>query len=175
MNVAKPLKLYTQDEFEQMEKEDNFNYELIDGMVMMSPRPTLEHQSISGNIYYELRNVLKGMSCKPIQEIEFVLEGNILIPDLAVICNDDLKGKRYEKAPLIVIEIVSPSSVSRDYILKRRKYEQLGVQEYWIVSPDERCIDVFDFVLNKHRNYCEGLLQSDTLTEIKMDLTAVFA
>ena len=175
MNVAKPLKLYTQDEFEQMEKEDNFNYELIDGMVMMSPRSTLEHQSISGNIYYELRNVLNGMSCKPIQEIEFVLEGNILIPDLAVICNDDLKGKRYEKAPLIVIEIVSLSSVSRDYILKRRKYEQLAVQEYWIVSPDERCIDVFDFVSNKHRNYCEGLLQSDVLTEIKMDLTAVFA
>lgn len=43
MNVAKPLKLYTQDEFEQMEKEANLNYELIDGMVMMSPRPTLEH------------------------------------------------------------------------------------------------------------------------------------
>ena len=100
-------------EFEQMEKEDNLNYELIDGMVMMSSRPTLEHQSISGNIYFELRNVLKGMPCKPIQEIELALEENTLIPDLAVICNDDLKGNRYEKAPLIVIEIVSPSSVSK--------------------------------------------------------------
>jgi len=39
MNVAKPLKLYTLEEFEQMAREDGWNYELIDGLVMMSPRP----------------------------------------------------------------------------------------------------------------------------------------
>lgn len=174
MNVAKPLKLYTLEEFEQMVKEDGWNYELIDGLVMMSPRPSLEHQNISGNIYFELRNILKSASCKPILEFDLVLDKNNLIPDLAVICNDDLKGKRYEKAPIIVIEIVSLSSVSRDYVTKRHKYEQLGIQEYWIVSPDERCIDVFDFTANKHMNYCSGKVKSAVLPEIEIDLEVIF-
>ncbi|MBO5366225.1 MAG: Uma2 family endonuclease [Peptococcaceae bacterium] len=175
MNVAKPLKLYTLEEFEQMAREDGWNYELIDGLVMMSPRPSLEHQSISGNIYFELRNILKGSNCNPIQEIDLVVDKNNLIPDLAVICNDELKGKRYEKAPIIVIEIASFSSISRDYVTKRNKYEQLGIQEYWVVSPDEKCIDVFDFAANKHMNYCSGKVQSSVLPEIEIDLDAIFA
>ena len=39
MNVAKPLKFYTLKEFEELPREDGWNYELIDGVVMMSPRP----------------------------------------------------------------------------------------------------------------------------------------
>ena len=174
MNVAKPLKLYTLEEFELMAKEDGLNYELIDGMIMMSPRPALEHQRISGNIYFELRNALKNSHCKPIQEIDLVLENNNLIPDLVVICNDDLQGKRYEKVPLIVIEIISPSSASRDYIIKRYKYAQLGIQEYWIVSPEEKCIDVFDFTTDSHINYCSGTVISTILPELAIDLEQIF-
>ena len=174
MNVAKPLKLYTLEEFERMANEDGLNYELIDGMIMMSPRPALEHQRISGNIYFELRNALKNSHCKPIQEIDLVLENNNLIPDLVVICNDDLQGKRYEKVPLIVIEIISPSSASRDYIIKRYKYAQLGIQEYWIVSPEEKCIDVFDFTTDSHINYCSGTVISTILPELTIDLEQIF-
>ena len=162
-------------EFEQLKKEEHLTYELIDGILMMSPRPSLEHQSISGNIYFELRTVLNHSNCKPIQEIDLVMDKNNLVPDLAVICNDDLKGTRYEKAPMIVIEIASLSSVSRDYVTKRHKYEQLGIQEYWVVSPDEKCIDVFDFTANKHMNYCSGKLISSVLPEIEIDLDAIFA
>ena len=174
MNVAKPLKLYTLEEFELMAKEDGWNYELIEGIIMMSPRPALEHQRISGNIYFELRNALKNSHCKPIQEIDLVLEKNNLIPDLAIICNDDLQGKRYEKAPLIVIEIISPSSVSRDYVTKRYKYAQLGIREYWIVSPEEKCIDVFDFTTDTHMNYCSGDVTSAVLPELVIDLEQIF-
>lgn len=39
MNVTKPLKLYTVEEFELMDKDEHFTYELIDGVVMVSPRP----------------------------------------------------------------------------------------------------------------------------------------
>ena len=48
MNVAKPFKLYTLDEFEQMTKEEHITYELIDGIVMMSPRPAAKHQLACG-------------------------------------------------------------------------------------------------------------------------------
>ncbi len=59
MNVAKPFKLYTLDEFEQMTKEEHITYELIDGIVMMSPRPAAKHQLACGNLYAELRTTLR--------------------------------------------------------------------------------------------------------------------
>lgn len=174
MNVAKPLKLYTFEEFEALKKDDNLTYELIDGVVMMSPRPALEHQAISGNLYFELRNALKTTNCKPIQEIDLVLEKNNLVPDLMIICNDELKGTRYEKAPFIVVEIVSPSSISRDCFFKRHKYEQLGIQEYWVIIPDEKCVDVFCFENKQYTHYCGGKIKSFVLPEIEIDLSSIF-
>ena len=176
MNVAKPLEIKTLTEFEAMPKEEGWNYELIDGLVMMSPRPTAKHQVINGNLYSELRHKLKGSRCIPIPEIDLVLEGNNLIPDLMVICNEDITDmKRYEKPPLIAIEIVSPTSASRDHIIKRRKYEQLGIQEYWIVSPEEKCITVFDFVNKNEEMYCEGTVTSFVLPEVVINLEDIFA
>ena len=175
MNVAKPLEIKTLTEFEAMPKEEGWNYELIDGLVMMSPRPTAKHQVINGNLYSELRHKLKGSRCIPIPEIDLVLEGNNLIPDLMVICNEDITDmKRYEKPPLIAIEIVSPTSASRDHIIKRRKYEQLGIQEYWIVSPEEKCITVFDFVNKNEEMYCEGTVTSFVLPEVVINLEDIF-
>ncbi len=174
MTVVNPLKFFTLEEFEKLPREDGWNYELIDGVVMISPRPSLEHQDISGNIYHELRNIFKAKKCKPILEIDLVLENNNFSPDLMVICDDVLKGKRYEKPPTIAIEIVSPTSASRDFITKRRKYEQLGIREYWIVSPEEKCITVFDFSSGNEETYCEGQVQSFALPEIAIDLSVIF-
>jgi Uma2 family endonuclease len=45
-----------------------------------------------------------------------------------------------EGAPDIAVEIVSPDSIQRDYELKRQKYEQAGVPEYWIIDEIEETI-----------------------------------
>ena len=134
MTQMKSLQPVTLSEFGAMKKEEGRNYELIDGIVIMSPRPSLAHQWISGKLFLELWHILKGTSCMPIQEIDLVLDEQNFIPDLMVICNEDIRErKHYDKPPMIAIEIISPTSASRDHILKRRKYEQLGVREYWIV------------------------------------------
>ena len=49
MNVSHPIEPVTPEEFERMDKDERLTYELIDGVVLMSPRPSLEHQKISGN------------------------------------------------------------------------------------------------------------------------------
>ena len=174
MNVAKPLERKNFAEFEAMPKEEGWNYELIDGMVMMSPRPAMKHQRVSSRLLVHLWDSLKEKDCEPVQEVELVLEKDRFIPDLMVICNDNLDDTRYEKPPLIAIEIVSPTSGSRDYITKRRKYEQLGIQEYWIVSPEEKCITVFDFVNQNEEMYCEGTVKSFVLPEIEINLENIF-
>ena len=130
---------------------------------------------ISGNLYFELRTALKGKSYIPIQEIDLVLKGENFIPDLMVICNEDIKDiKRYEKPPMIAIEILSPATASIDYFVKRHKYELLGIQEYWIVSPDEKCVMVISFTTGKQERYCSGQVESVVLPDIRIDLDKIF-
>ena len=47
MNVAQPIPKMTLAEFEALSKEEHLNYELIDGLVMMSPSPSFDHQKIA--------------------------------------------------------------------------------------------------------------------------------
>ena len=100
---------------------------------------------------------------------------NNLLPDLMIICNESFEGKRQETPPLIAIEIVSPSSASIDYFTKRLKYELLGVQEYWIVSPDEKCVMVIRYATREQERYCDSSVKSYVLPEIQIDLNKIFA
>ncbi len=164
------------EEFETMHKIEGLTYELIDGFVMMSPRPAVEHQRISGRLLVALSNFFDGKNCEPIQEIDLVLDGNNFVPDIMVVCIDELKGKRHEQPPLIVIEIVSPSSAYRDYITKRHKYAQLGIREYWLVSPEDKCIAVIDFFNNQEAHYCEqDDAASFAIPDLRISLRKVFA
>lgn len=177
VNVAKPLKLFTLEEFEQMEKDMLSTYELIDGAVMMSPRPALKHQLISANLHAALSSFVKKHGCHILSEIELLLEENCIVPDLSIICDEVsnfMDSARYQKPPLIVIEIVSASSISRDYMLKRHKYGELGVQEYWIVSPDEKCIWVVDYTKNEQHHYCNGQVHSEVLPGLEVEIGDIF-
>ena len=71
-------------------------------------------------------------------------------PDIMIICDKDkLDGKRCNGAPDFIIEIVSPSTSSDDYIRKLYYYKTYGVREYWIVDPKRKLVTV---------NYFEGNL-----------------
>lgn len=119
---------------------------------------------------------LKGKNCEPIQEIDLVLQNEYFIPDLMVVCDENLDDMiRYEKPPLIAIEIISPSSGSRDYFVKRNRYEELGIQEYWIVPQEEKCVMVIEYSTKKQERYCDGKLKSFVLPEIEIDLTDIFS
>ena len=73
-------------------------------------------------------------------------KGNVRSICLLVICKEyDLGAKRFEGAPDLVLEILSPSTRSKDMLLKLYKYQNAGVKEYWIVDPDHETILVYDF------------------------------
>ncbi len=174
MTLIKELQPVTLAEFETMEKQEGLTYELIDSVVMMSPRPAVKHQKTSLRLSAELLALLRNKDCDVIQEIDLVLEDNYFVPDIMIVCGEKFEGTRHEKPPLIVVEIVSPSNASHDYITKRHKYEQLGIQEYWIVSPDEKCIWIISFTANTQEHYCEGKAISHVMPEIVIDLNDIF-
>lgn len=66
-----------------------------------------------------------------------------------VVCDKDkLDDKRCNGAPDFIIEIVSPSNPSDDYIRKLYYYQNYGVREYWIVDPKRKTITVNYFESN---------------------------
>ena len=67
-----------------------------------------------------------------------------------VVCDPaKLDQKRCNGAPDWIIEIVSPSTERMDYGIKLFKYRSAGVREYWIINPQNRTVNVFDFDSNE--------------------------
>lgn len=68
-------------------------------------------------------------------------------PDVSVICDPGkLSDRGCEGVPDWVIEVVSKSSIERDYFLKLMKYWEGGVRSYWIIDPAKRIVRVYDFM-----------------------------
>ena len=127
---------------------DNLAYELefwdelIDGeIVLMSPRPATNHNQTAFNIAALFKTFLKGKTCRvfPDGMDLYLTEKDRFVPDVMVICDrSKIKNDGIHGAPDLVVEVLSPSSIKRDRIYKKRIYEQCGVREYWIRSEERR-------------------------------------
>ncbi|MBQ3509761.1 MAG: Uma2 family endonuclease [Peptococcaceae bacterium] len=169
MNVAKPLTSVTLEEFEQMEKTAHINYELIDGIVLMAPGPSREHQKIAGNLYYSLRTQLHETYCDSIYEMDIKFNGNVYKPDMMVFCDSEAE------LPEIIFEILSPSTRHTDLRIKVLKYEEMGVKEYWIIDPKVKVITIHDFVNNTAETYSiEDTLYSLAQPELVIPAAKIF-
>src|SRR2546421_10095414 len=114
-------------------------YELIDGVVVMSPSPTMRHQTILHLIQAqaeEWRQANPGSRVTPGIDIRF---GKHLVycPDLVVYAPGRISGlpDRPDIPPDLAIELLSPGSKGIDLITKRKDYERFGVREYWVIDP----------------------------------------
>ena len=126
---------------------EEYDEEIINGrVVLMSPRPAIDHIRVAGNIYNIFSNFLKGRKCEAFPDgTELHLdEENVFIPDAMIVCNPDIVRKRgIFGAPDLVVEVLSPSTTKNDIGEKKAVYEKHGVKEYWIVSPVARSIEVY--------------------------------
>ena len=170
MNVARPLAPVTLAEFAAMEKDERLNYELIDGIVMMSPSPSREHQRIEVKLLRQIGGMLDTTPCEPLHELDIHFEGNVFKPDVMVFCDETAE------LPEIIMEILSPSTRHRDLRIKVVKYEEMGVKEYWIIDPKTRTITVHDFIGGTAEGYCAGeTIQSQARPEIVIAVDDIFA
>ncbi len=127
--------------------EEEFWEELIDGKaVLMSPRPATNHNQTAFNIASIFKNFLKGKPCRvfPDGTDLYLTDKDRFIPDVMVICDrSKVRDDGIHGAPDLVVEVLSPSSIKRDRVYKKRVYEQCGVREYWIVNPMDKSVEVY--------------------------------
>ena len=131
---------------------DDKRVELIDGKFYDMASPTIEHQTILGDLHILFRECAERhkMPCRVVlspYDVRLDRDNYTMVqPDLMVICNKpSLDAKRQEGAPELVVEILSPSSRAKDMFLKLYKYQRAGVREYWIVDPKYKTVTVHFF------------------------------
>ena len=142
--------LYTIDDYYALPEDRRA--ELIDGVFYDMGAPALLHQKILGDLYILFRECSDqhNMPCEVFLspcDVRLDMDQYTMVqPDLLVICKGyDIHAIRYEGAPDLVVEIVSPSTRSKDMVLKLYKYQNAGVREYWIVDPKFRTVTVHHF------------------------------
>ena len=135
--------------------DDGYRREVIDGVLIVSPAPNLRHQicvvdlivRLAAGAPDELAVVVSPYDWRPPTRESFQ-------PDVVVIrrADGDPNGP-LRATPLLVVEVLSPSSVQYDKAVKRAAYERLGAHAYWIVDPTSPAITVLR--LNDRGRYRE--------------------
>ena len=150
-------------------KDDYVKTEKINGIIYnMSPSGSFVHGCINGNIYHSLRGQLKNSLCKASMENLdlFLDEDEYVIPDIMLICDrKQIKKNGYYGVPRFIVETLSPSTVLKDKTVKKEKYAELGVDEYWIIEPQGRSLEVYYLEDRAYKLVASYILEDDEKDE----------
>ena len=168
-------------------------WEIIGGEAFaMSPAPGRRHQQLSGELFRQFANHLKGKPCKVFaapfdvrlsertgltdEKIDTVVQ-----PDIIVVCdNYKLDERGCNGSPDLIIEISSPSTSKNDLTIKFDLYQWHGVGEYWVIHPAEQTLLVYkleeDRLYGRPDRYAwDGKVPVPLLGDLEIDLVEVFA
>jgi Uma2 family endonuclease len=132
--------------------DDGRRYELVAGVLVVSPRPTPAHQVVA----FTLASLL-AQACPETWQVvpePAVLIGpdTELVPDVVAAGRDQLAGSKITEPPVLVAEVRSPSTALIDLNRKKAAYERFGVGSYWVVVPEPAKPELIVFELNAGRN-----------------------
>jgi Uma2 family endonuclease len=173
---------------------DDVRRELYDGFIkLMTPAPSSKHQELSFNLSGIFSSFILKKKCKGFaapSDVRFPKNKSsqtdkqvytVLQPDLYIVCDlSKIDDYGCLGAPDLIIEIVSPKNSQRDTKDKFEIYQEHGVLEYWIVSPNDETVTVF--VLDDTSKFqFVGMYAGDDKIPVnifngnlKVDLTEVF-
>jgi len=127
---------------------DGNRYEVVDGELLVTPAPAMRHQRVITRLMAKLTAYLDECS-----RLDTLFPGpadiswghDILVqPDILVATPAEITGKWSDvKTLLLAVEVLSPSSVRHDRVVKRRAYQRHGVAAYWIVDPEAKLVEVW--------------------------------
>ena len=117
--------------------DDGRRYELLDGAIVVTPTPTFRHQRVTFRLARVLDDIVPSGLTVCISPLDvFLPTGDVLQPDVFVISEDAVVDDKVQGGvPLLVVEVLSPSSRRRDAGDKLTAYRDAGVPSYWVVDP----------------------------------------
>jgi Uma2 family endonuclease len=154
--------------------------ELIEGELLVTPALNEKHQRASINLGCDVKAFVDQHSLGRVYFAPFdvILDDyNVVQPDIVVILNehfDRLHSEGLRGAPDMVVEILSPSTSSRDRVYKRVQYFRFGVREYWIVDPIAETVECYTRGTKDFDGGVVAQMTSCILPGFEMQITRVF-
>ena|ERR1700730_11738424 len=138
--------------------DDGKRYEIVDGVLYMSPSPSGSHQRIVGRFHYYLLTYVEFIGSGLVFQAPFDVQlapERVFQPDVFVLLNSSLD--KYTEgciigAPDLVIEVASPGTAIFDRHEKLEAYARSGVPEYWIAEPGTKTIEVLALHAGRYRS-----------------------
>ena len=142
---------YSESDYLAYEAQSPVRHEYIAGEIFAMTGASIRHNVIAGNLFAELRTHLKGTPCRALIEgvkLRLRKEQSYFYPDVMVTCEDRLQEldsqQQIVEAPLVVIEILSPTTEATDRREKLRAYRTLpSRKEYLLVSQEQAQVEIY--------------------------------
>ena len=176
------------EEFMEISEKSTLRMEFINGEIYLLTSPNIGHQEILGRLHLTFHDYFKESTCRVFFapfDVHFkkkeIREPDVMQPDMLVAC--DLEGNitekgRYMGTPVLVIEILSDSTRSKDMITKLDTYRLSGVREYWVIDPKQESIMIYlfaDHEIDRVKAYEKGTkAESQVFNGLSVSVDALF-
>lgn len=164
--------------------DDSYRYEVFHGDLRMVPAPSTDHQDVSRNLEFLIWKFVKEKRLGKVfyAPIDVVFDDEeVYQPDIVFIQSkrrDIIRKNAIHGVPDLIVEIVSPSSAFYDTVEKKELYRKYGVNEYWLVFPDEKAVEIFTLEKGEYREFCrskkKGTVKSKMLEGLQVDIKEIF-
>ncbi len=126
----------------------NRSVELSEGRLIMPPHPTYRHQTALQNVFLKFQAFVGTHQLGVVRFAPLPVRlwpGKIREPDIMFFSTEhsDRIGEQVLGVPDLIVEVISPSTVTTDRVEKFYEYARAGVREYWMVDPEEQAIEVY--------------------------------
>jgi Uma2 family endonuclease len=152
---------------------EGMRVELVEGELLKMANPTVRHRRIVLRLASALTRLV-GMERVLIGPVGVNIDDhNGFQTDLVVVAADALldDAAREVGTPLVVVEVLSPSTMARDRRVKAKHYFKKGVAELWLVDGDARSVEVRT---PSGSTTATGILRSTALPEVEIPLAGIF-
>ena len=148
--MAHPVKekhYYTLEEYLELEQESDIRYEFYNGELFPIEATTVRHNEIVQNTLLAFRAYFRPKGCKiTIESVKAEVQEGVYYPypDLMLSCDSEDTNNQMLKYPVVIVEVLSPSTSSYDKSFKWRRYRKMpSLYYYLMVSQEEHLIEVF--------------------------------
>ena len=140
----------TRDDLDAM-PDDGHRYELLDGVLIVSPAPRILHQIVSRSMFKLLDEAAPDGVEAFYAPLDVVLaDDTVLQPDLLVAPRADFTERDLPVAPLLAVEVLSASTRRIDLLLKKERLQRAGCEHYWVVDPEVPSVTAWSLVDGEH-------------------------
>lgn len=182
MSQAQRIQRYSVEEYFALERDTDVRHEYLDGEIVAMGGASRTHNTLVLNLAAVIRPRLRGTSCRiggGDMKVFIESANRGYYPDLVVSCGDPTEevDEYTETRPVLVVEVISPSTAVIDRTEKRLNYQRLdSLQEYVLVAQHEPLVEVYQRQSEgwTHIQYCADDTIELTSIDLRLAMSVVY-